>query len=196
MVPVDGEGVDVTLFGRVIRSWTSCPTTGRWMFVGAVPLVVLAASTAARSSAQGALLAASGLALLIAALVDRHEFRLPNGLVAMAAVAAPLAAVSASASGLGAAPLAGALAGGAICGAAMLGIHLRRGVGMGDVKTSAVIGMGCGSVAVIAAPVALVIAATIAALTGSITRRQRLAMGPSFVAGWVCALASAGWWSA
>ena len=192
VVPVQESAVDLPTIDRVRHAAQAAPWLTRIAFgIAAISAVIIAAE-AATGSLHGIGLGLGGLGLVSAALVDLHEFCLPNRLTGLAAGASLLGATATLQPGR----VVECVAGGLICGAMMLVIHLRRGVGMGDVKAAAVVGMACGSVALIAAPVALAISAMTAAVTGMATHRARLAMGPSFVVGWVVTLGTSGWWLA
>ncbi len=137
-------------------------------------------------------MAASGCVIALAALVDVRERRLPNRLVVLAlcCTLAPLL--------LGApADVVRVGAGTLIAGGLLLGVRLRRGVGMGDVKLGAVIGGNVALVALPAAPVAVAVAAASAALVGGVLRRSSLPLGPALWFGWAVAVATAGsgWWT-
>ena len=90
-----------------------------------------------------------------------------------------------------------AAAGMVIAGALMLSVRLARGVGMGDVKMAAVVGasVGASTTTVLAAPIAIAIAAFIAATYGFRANRRRLPLGPSLWLGWAAALVASGWLS-
>jgi leader peptidase (prepilin peptidase)/N-methyltransferase len=132
-----------------------------------------------------------GVVLVVAALVDAHEFRIPNRLLVLAACAAAAGAWCAG----GAAPR--ALVGALVAGGAMLLAHLGRGVGMGDVKMAAVVGGSCATLVLIAAPTAVAVSAFAAAAVGAMTGRTRLALGPALWFGWAISVASvvAGVWT-
>lgn len=175
-----GVSLAARLVAAVIRlSRASCAVA-----LLAVVAIVWSAGRAADAVVHSGMLATSGLLLLLASLVDLAEYRLPNSLVAgsaLAAVAGPVIEGNLRTLLVG-------LLGGLLCGGAMLTIHLRRGVGMGDVKAAAAVGIGCASLELAAAAVALALGSAVAALCGLITRRQRLPLGPSLVAGWIAAV--------
>ena len=83
----------------------------------------------------------TGAALALSALVDVHEYRLPNGLLALAALATVLGPAGRLDPAMGGRVLLGAC----IAGLPMLLIRMRRGVGMGDVKMAAVVGASAAS---------------------------------------------------
>lgn len=173
---------------RIVAAWADAPPVARRAAVAACAM-----SAALGASAPGATpvrwaAVATGVLLALAALVDLRERKLPNRLLAGALLASVLGAAGA----LDARAAVGAVAGLAVAGGLLLGIRLTRGVGMGDVKMAAVVGASCGSFAVIAAPVAIAIAALLAATYGAIAHRRRVALGPALWSGWAVALALAG----
>ena len=135
--------------------------------------------------------ALTGTTLAVAALVDLHEFRLPNRLMWIAAAAT----FSAPALRLDVGMTSRTLAGGLVAAGLMLLVQVRRGVGMGDVKMSAVVGASAGSMAILGAPIAIAIASLVAASCGLVSRQRRMALGPALWLGWATALfvLSAGW---
>ncbi|MFM2076780.1 MAG: Type leader peptidase family, partial [Actinomycetota bacterium] len=134
-----------------------------------------------------------GMVFVGAALVDVHEHRLPNRLLQLAAAGVLAGWATAFDGRLVARSLAGAL----VAGGALLVVHLGRGVGMGDVKMAAVVGASAGTIALVAAPIAIVVAALTASAYGALARRSSVALGPALWFGWVAAVASAsaGWWT-
>ncbi|MEZ5274228.1 MAG: prepilin peptidase [Ilumatobacteraceae bacterium] len=171
------------------QAWWAVPPGRRRWFAGALascPLVAAGATAAGATAAggtsvaAGAAITATGTAIAVAALIDAHEHRLPNALTAMAAALALLGAALSP----GGQRILPALLGGAIAGLAMLTVHLTRGVGLGDVKLAAAIGLSTGSLALIAAPLAIAVAAAGAAASGFVTGRRRLPLGPALWAGW------------
>ena len=135
--------------------------------------------------------AVTGLLLALAALVDLREHKLPNRLLAVAFLVTAAGALSALDGGL----VVSALLGMVLAGGLLLLVRLGRGVGMGDVKMAAVVGASTGSVALVAAPVAIAVAAASAGVFGLLAGRTRLPLGPALWAGWAVALAgcAAGW---
>lgn len=174
----------VALWQRVTQAWGNVGTGARtaWLAAGVMAMVVGA------GSAEPAPTTITGAALACAALVDVHERRLPNALVAVAALATVWgAAVSAS--------LASAAVGAAIGGGLLLVVRLQRGLGMGDVKVGAVVGGAAGTRAVVIAPVAIAVVAALAAAWGLLSRRRQLPLGPALWIGWlVAATVPEGWW--
>jgi len=124
----------------------------------------------------------TGVLLATAALVDVHELRLPNRLLASAFTAALLAAAANGALGR-------SLLGALVAGGLMLIVALARSVGMGDVKMAGVVGAGVAQVQLVVAPVAIAVAALAAATAGVVLGRSRLPLGPALWLGWAVALA-------
>lgn len=144
--------------------------------IAALAAVVAGATLFGPPGAVAGTLAAGG----VAALVDLRTRRLPNRLVllgAMAALAgvlvgAPSTAMSAAAGALG---LAGPL----------LVAHLLApaGVGFGDVKLAATLGLAVGTVDARLGVLALCVASGLTAVVGLVARRPALPFGPGLVLG-------------
>lgn len=184
---------------RVIIAWSHSGPLARHLMVAAcatsVALVVPVRSTPVVATAT----AAVGVLLAAAALVDSHERRLPNQLLTAAMITAFFGAILST----DAMVVRSAFLGMTIAGALMLLVRLTRGIGMGDVKMAAVVGASASAITTtsFAAPIAIAAAALAAATYGFITRRRRVAFGPSLWVGWasalvlVTALPSNGWLS-
>lgn len=178
---------------RMLDAWTAARpvTQGALVVSCAVSIGLGAVEPLANPSGVG--LALCGALLALAALVDVHEHKLPNRLLALA--------VSASTLGVAAtgelATVARATLGLLIGGGLMLVVRLSRGVGMGDVKMAAVVGSSTAAVALMAAPVAIALAAAVAAGYGLLADRLRLPLGPALWFGWAVGIAvgAAGWFS-
>ncbi|MEI8238078.1 MAG: prepilin peptidase [Actinomycetota bacterium] len=136
-----------------------------------------------RSLRVGAFVA--GVCFACAALVDLHEHRLPNQLVAIAAEGAFVGALCTTRIDV----VLHCLLGGVLAGGAMAVVRLVRGVGMGDVKMAGAIGMSLGTFNVSAALGAIAIAAFVSAAYGVLAGRYRLPLGPSLWFGWAAAAA-------
>lgn len=167
---------------RVANAWQHSTHSARRALLGACAASIVVAiwkSTIA--------LAACGVLLALAALVDLRERRLPNRLLGLAS-AATLVGVAAAAD---IAVVSAALIGVVTAAAAVLIVHLSRGVGMGDVKMAGVIGMSVGANASrwFAPLAAVAIAAVAAATYGAIAHKQRVVLGPSLWLGWAVTLA-------
>ena len=127
--------------------------------------------------------------LVSAALVDVAEHRLPNGLVAVAALPVVVMLLAAGS---------GDLARSAAIGAAMFAgplllTHLvsPTGMGFGDVKAGAVLGAALGLIDPQVALLALVLGLASAAAWGLARRARSVAFGPGLVTGALLALAIA-----
>lgn len=171
---------------RVERAWARVGATTRRASVAAGLMVGgLAAVLSADWSVRVAI-AITGALLIAAALVDVHEHRLPNALL----VAAFATSVIGAAAALDLESLAGSLGGALVAGGAMLAVRLTRGVGMGDVKLAGAIGASAGSLSLPAAPLAIAVAAVVAATFGLATGRRRVPLGPSLWLGWAVSVAA------
>jgi leader peptidase (prepilin peptidase)/N-methyltransferase len=130
-----------------------------------------------------------------AAIVDLHEHRIPNRLLSWSAGAVLAAAAwLAATDGFGAqsrhrltAIAAGALA----AGVPMMVVRLQRGLGMGDVKLSVVLGGATGLVHPLLAAATVFGAALGAGLYGVLRQRTRLALGPWLWGAWTLSLTAA-----
>ena len=135
---------------------------------------------------------ASALSLLLltaAAVVDLAERRLPNELVAAAALPVGVAAAVALAAGTPSLAT-GAIGGAALVGAPLLATHVvsPAGMGFGDVKAGTVLGAAVGVVAVPAAALTLLLALAGSGVWAVGRRRRHVALGPGLVLGAVAAL--------
>ncbi len=185
--------VTPTTTSRVRNAWKCVTDTARRAALAAAVTSVAVGTAMPAPWSVRAATAFVGVLLVIAALVDLHERRIPNRLLAFAAVVTLAGSVpNPDAHHLLLVGL-GALTG----GGAMLTVHLCRGVGMGDVKMAAVVGASCGWLSFEAAPIAVAVAAFAASLYGVWSRRSSLALGPSLWFGWAISIAasSAGWWT-
>lgn len=181
---------------RIASAWHhSQPLTRHAAVAACATSVALVLSM--RSAVVAGTTAVVGLLLAAAALVDSHERRLPNRLLALALAFAIGGAVLS----MEIVVVQTALVGMAVAGGLMLLVRLTRGVGIGDVKMAAAIGAstGAGTNTLLAAPIAIAMAAFAAATYGFITNRRRVALGPALWFGWASALAlnttlaSSGW---
>ena len=170
--------------GRITGAWNRSSRSVRGVTALAVISSCVAAGLAAPPAALAVGLLVSGLAFVAAALVDIVEHKIPNLLVAMACSATVVSTVATWRSSA----IVGALLGAVVAGGSMLIVRLGRGVGMGDVKLAGAVGSSCGSVALVAAPLAIALAALGAAAFGLATGRQRLPLGPALWGGWCAAL--------
>lgn len=192
LVAADGSPPDDHV--TVTAAWDAVGVTAR-----AATLAALAACAVLTVlwSADAPAVVATGLALAImtaAALVDAVDHRLPNALVATAALPVAVAIAIAAAAGSTGIALS-ALAGAALLGVPLLATHLVSPVGMGfgDVKAGVVIGAAVGLVSAQLAVLTLVLALGGSAAWAVIHRRRTIPLGPGLVVGAVLALAIARW---
>lgn len=180
----------ITTAARLTRAWDHAGRVPRRTTVLAITTSVLLSTTIGTGLPVRVSAAVVGVVLASAALVDLHEHRLPNPLLAVGLVAVSFGTAVQSADAV-----LSALAGLFLAGVPMLVAHLRRGVGLGDVKAAAVAGASLGPVSVQAAPVAVAVAALVAAATGWCTGRRRMPLGPALWLGWAAAMwsTSMGW---
>lgn len=172
----------VATLDRVGQAWSS---TGLGARIGT------AAGVAASVVVSGGrvLVALTGVLMVAAALVDVREHRLPNALVGAATATGAAGALQVH-------RLAPALCGATIACGLLLWVRLARGLGLGDVKMGAAVGLSTAGRTLVAAPLSIAIAALLAAATGLALRRDRLPLGPALWCGWALALAlPKGWWS-
>jgi len=183
----------VSTTDRVTAAWAHAPSLTRRAVVAACVTSAALATVGPAPLAQRWCTATVGVLLTVAALVDVHEHRLPNRLLAAAFVAGAVGAGASLDGRVLLAFAAGALLGGGL----LLAVRLARGVGMGDVKMAAVVGASAARTSLVAAPIAIAIAAFVAATFGLLAGRRRLPLGPSLWFGWAVAVASAftGWLS-
>jgi leader peptidase (prepilin peptidase)/N-methyltransferase len=178
---------------RLVRAWdhATCLLRRATVLAATTSLVVGATAPAPLGVRVG--VAACGVFLACAAMVDVHERRLPNRLIAAACITT-LLSVSVGRTLTG---VVGAVLGLVLGAGLLLIVRFTRGVGMGDVKMAATVGASIGSVAVAAVPVGLAVAAAAAAATGFVRRRHSLPFGPALWFGWAVALSatSMGWWT-
>jgi leader peptidase (prepilin peptidase)/N-methyltransferase len=176
---------------RVVAAWADAhPVVRRAVIAACVTAAALSTAVAAPATVRWSI-AVVGVLLAVAAMVDVHEHKLPNRLLA----AAWLVTIGGALATANASIVVRMLAGTVLAGGLMLLVRLARGVGMGDVKMASVIGGTTGGVALIAAPVAVAVAAFVAAAYGVMARRKRLPLGPALWLGWAVALAACatGW---
>ncbi|MET0323955.1 MAG: prepilin peptidase [Ilumatobacteraceae bacterium] len=126
------------------------------------------------------------VALVVAALVDVVEHRLPNALVGLGLVPVVLCLAAAGSSDL----LGACLLGAALLGGPLLVTHLASpaGMGFGDVKAGAVAGAAVGLIDPQLAVLALVLGLATAATWGLLRRSRTVPFGPGLVAGSLAAL--------
>lgn len=174
---------------RVAAAWDNAATRTRVATLGAVAVAAILGSVVPAEATVRWAVAMCGVLLATAALVDLHEHKLPNTLLATAALVTFAAAVCT----LDKSVVIGSVSGMAMAGGLMLLVRITRGgVGMGDVKMAGVVGLSVGTVDPAAAPLAVAAAATAGACWGFATRRARLAFGPALWLGWATVLAALG----
>jgi leader peptidase (prepilin peptidase)/N-methyltransferase len=193
---VEAENLDGSAARRVAVTWVSVGAVGRAATVGGA--LAATAASAAWISESGAAFG-TGLALLTltaAALVDAVEHRLPNVLVAVAAIPVLVVVAAAWVNGPTDVPRE-AVIGAAFLGGPLLITHLvsPSGMGFGDVKAGAVLGAALGLVNAQIGALALLLGLSGAAGWAIAGRRRSIALGPALVAGAVVALAVARWMS-
>jgi prepilin signal peptidase PulO-like enzyme (type II secretory pathway) len=178
---------------RVSEAWASAHTvTRRCVLAACLTSGGLAVLLPGPLVTRVALLL-TGVLLAIAALVDVHEHKLPNRLLASALAVT----VAGSLATFEAATIVRTGAGLLIGGGLLLLVRLVRGVGMGDVKMAGVVGASTASFHLLAAPAAIAVAAFAASAYAVAARRQRLVLGPALWLGWASALLTVTlrWWS-
>lgn len=173
---------------RVHAAWGALSRSGRAVstLAGAVLVVVCAWWAPATPLAVASGLACA--ALLVAAVVDAVEHRLPNVIVAVAAL--PVVIAIAVTLPFGSAPAIGAAGGAAVVGAPLLVAHLvsPARMGFGDVKAGVVLGAALGLIEVQVAFGALVAALAGTVLWAAARRQRHVALGPGLVAGAIAAV--------
>ena len=168
---------------RVMVAWVHATPVARRataLAVGTSPILGAMSPTSVPMSVGTSI---AGALLALAAVVDLHERRLPNRVLAIACAAVVVPGMLAPALGRGVA------LGAVLAGGLMLVARLRGGVGMGDVKAAGVVGAATGALAAPLALVALAVAATSAAVVGLVRRRAVLPLGPALWLGWAVATA-------
>ena len=180
---------DERLDQRISSAWRVVGRTGQATVAGAVVLCLVVTVMWVAESAAALATGVSLVVLVVAALVDVAEHRLPNALVALAG--APVLAAVALAGSAGHAR--GAALGAAVLGGPLLVTHLVRpaGMGFGDVKAGIVLGAAIGLIDPQIALLALVLALSGAAAWGLARHSRSVALGPGLVGGALAALLAA-----
>lgn len=201
VVPIRGDGVGTSIVElqtgpdasvgvnavqATTSAWRAVGRSGRAVAVGGILAGLVVAGSWASLTPAAIATGAALVSLTVAALVDLVWHRLPNALVAAAAVPVVLAL---------AATWSGSLLRSAAIGAAFLGVPLvathlvsPTGMGFGDVKAGAVTGAALGLVAAPLALLALVLGLLLGAGSGLARRAAAVALGPPLVAGALLAL--------
>ena len=172
---------------RIGRAWRDAGTAGQLACGVALALTVAVAAWWTTDTVAAPATSASVVVLVSAALVDVAEHRLPNGLVAVAALPVVVMLIAA-----GSGDLARSAAVGAVMFAGpLLLTHLvsPAGMGFGDVKAGAVLGAALGLIDPQVALLALVLGLASAAAWGLARRARSVAFGPGLVTGALLALA-------
>lgn len=174
----DTGSMDSRALAAIGRAWRSSRWLWRISAVGIATAALLATGRELVPLASGVAVAA----LVPAALVDRHERRLPDRIVVVAATAFVVLAV---ASGSSERPVdAGSVAlGVAVFAGPMLGLHLvsPAAMGFGDVKTTVVLGAALGAVHWQLPLTAIAVATGLTAMVGIATRARTIAFGPGLI---------------
>lgn len=177
----------------------SQPRTGRatnnWSVALAVGAGLLGASLAVTAwGAIGLIVALSLGSASVAAVVDARSGRIPDHLVAVAALPVTVVVLAEIASGHGGAALVAVSLGSAAAAGPLLLAHLvtPAAIGFGDVKLAFALGSMLGLVDPLLGLVALCVACGAAAAFGLSTRRPTVPLGPGLVLGAIAALAIAG----
>lgn len=170
----------------VRSSWGLVGPAGRMLVVGVAAAGVAASAWWLPSTLRVLGTAGALVVLVAAALVDVVEHRLPNAVVACAALPVALTTVAAWTPDVGRSVGAGAL----LMAVPLLLTHLASpaGMGFGDVKAGLVLGAALGLVEGQLALFALVIGLAAGALWGLTRRARSIPLGPALVLGAVAAL--------
>ena len=191
------RGSTQPVVGAPRRSWT-----WRGAFGANSPSVraggVIAIAVALAVTLDRSIPLATGLVLALlvpAALVDIVDRRLPNRLVATAAMVGVIVAVpECAAGGIDGGSrdiVVGVLVGALAMAGPLFVMHLvsPRSMGFGDVKAAAVAGAALGLVDPVIALTALAVGSGLAAVAGLVSRRRTVPFGPGIVVGAILALA-------
>jgi len=180
----------------VARRWTvrEAITSSRPAAIAGATALVIAAFAAARSTTIPLACAVAIGATAPAVLVDVLDRRLPDRMVAGAAI------IGAAAAGLttvvgGRVDIVGAFVGAGLMAAPILLAHLvsPSSMGFGDVKLAVVLGAALGLVAPTLPILALFVGCALTVVAGLTLRVRALAFGPGLAAGAVTALALTAW---
>lgn len=159
-------------------------------FARGIAGLAVVATLATALSSRVPLAAVLPIAVLIApAMVDVLDRRLPNRMVAAAALTGIVAAIITVVVGADIDLVAAALGSAAVAGP-LLVMHLiaPRSMGFGDVKAAGVLGAAVGLVDPFYGLVALTVGSLIGAVAGLSARRATIPFGPALVAGAIVAL--------
>lgn len=174
---------------RVVSAWDAVGRLGRVLVIGAGAAAIAATVVWIPLSGYALATTLSVVVLVVAAMVDAVEHRLPDALVGAAVIPVLVAMAWGWVTG-DAAVTTSAAVGAAVVGGPLLVTHLvsPAGMGFGDVKAGSVLGAALALVSVQIAVLALVLGLAGAAASAVATRRRSIALGPGLVAGAVVAL--------
>ena len=174
---------------RVLAAWRHARPFARRSLIAACATSVALVGSLRTPAIVAGTTATVGVLLAVAALVDVHERRLPNRLLAAGCAFALAGALLSSDSTVAIDAVLGLI----LAAGVMLCVRLTRGVGMGDVKMAAVVGASAGActTSLLAPATAIAIAALAGATYGFIANRQRVPFGPSLWFGWAATIALA-----
>jgi leader peptidase (prepilin peptidase)/N-methyltransferase len=174
---------------RITSAWHAVGLPARMLTVVAAAACVAVALAWQQQSPPVVATGLSLLVLVVAALVDAVEHRLPNPLVAGAALPVVLALAVAGSADL----VRSATLGAVFVAGPLLLAHLvtPAGMGFGDVKAGAVLGAAIGLIDVEVALLALVFGLGAGAAWGIGRRARSVALGPALVAGALAAALTA-----
>ena len=174
---------------RVASAWDAVGRLGRALVIAAGGAAIAATVVWIPLSGYALATTLSVVVLVVAAMVDAVEHRLPDALVGAAVIPVLVAMAWAWVTGDAAVTTSAAI-GAAVVGAPLLVTHLvsPAGMGFGDVKAGTVLGAALALVSVQIAVLALVLGLAGAAASAVAMRRRSIALGPGLVAGAVVAL--------
>lgn len=186
------QPIEVVADSPIASAWRQVDQPAR-----AATAVALAACVALVVAWWSPVVLATGLTvavLTMAALVDAVEHRLPDAIVAVAAVPTGVAIAIALAAGEPGVAT-GAAAGAALLAGPLLAVHLvsPAGMGFGDVKAGFVLGAAIGALDAQLAVLTLLLALAGSGGWAVAHRRRSVALGPGLVAGALASLALAHW---
>ncbi len=167
--------------GRIASAWRAIGRPARVLTVLAALACILLAAVWVDESPAIVACGLSVLVLVVAALVDAVEHRIPDVLVLAASLPVVAALVLAGSPDLARS----AAVGSAVVAGPLLVTHLvtPSGMGFGDVKAGAVLGAALGLIGVEVALLALVLGLGVGAAWGVGRRVRSIALGPALVAG-------------
>lgn len=190
VVEVGDQSSDATRAGALESAraaWRWVGPSGRALVLAAWGACLVAAIAWLPATWRVAGTGAALVVLVVAALVDAVEHRLPNALVALAALPVGITVALAWSGDVGR----GALVGLVAVGGPLLVTHLvaPAGMGFGDVKAGLVLGAALGLVDSRLALLALVLGLAAGATYGLARRARSIPLGPFLVAGAIASLA-------